>query len=265
VALAGYSCFLFCRELRAERIAAALGGITFMLSGFIVTRAYRGQLDPLMTIAWMPLIFWLAERAERRGELRWYLWTGLIGALQVTAGAPQFAWLTWVGLVIYVLGRRIVSYRDGWWRAVARSVAGLAVALAFTAGIAAVQIVPTLELAGESIRADGSVDFAAGLAYEPQKIVHWLFPNYFLSPGIQYFNNVPEATGYIGLAGLILATVGLLRDRTGGRWPLLAVAVVGVAMMLGRQTPLFDLLFYAIPGFGSFRIPSRAIVLLALS
>ncbi|UCG33946.1 MAG: YfhO family protein, partial [Phycisphaerales bacterium] len=203
IAAAGYSCFLFCRELALNRYASLLGGVTFMFNGFLVTRAYRGQLDPLMSIALTPLLFFLFERAERRGDWRWYLWAGMAGALQVLAGSPHFAWLTWLGLVVYVLCRRFCQWREGGFRALGKSASGLVVALACAAGLAAVQILPAAELVGQSIRSTGSFEFAGAFAFEHQKIVHMLFPNYLLSPGIQYFNNLPEATGYIGLLGLV--------------------------------------------------------------
>lgn len=263
MAAAGYFAFLFCRELTLSRYASLLGGLTFMFNGFLVTRAYRGQLDPLMTIALTPLLFFLFERAERRGRWRGYLWAGMAGALQVLAGSPQFAWLTWLGLVVYVLCRRVCLWRERGVRGLGRSASGLAVALAFTAGLAAVQIVPAAELVGQSIRSDGSIEFAGAFAFEHQKIVHVLFPNYLLSPGIQYFNNLPEATGYIGLLGLVLAVVGLLGARNRMKWALLAVALVCAVIMLGRSTPLFGLLYGIVPGFSSFRIPSRAILMLA--
>ena len=264
LAAAGFFCCLLTRELGLSRFAASLSGVVFMFNGFLVTHGYRGQLDPLETIAYLPLMFFLVERAQRRGRPGCYLWLGLAGALQILAGAPQIAWLTWVGLGVYLLARRLCFWKPGGVRALARSVGGGLLALAFTAGLAAVQILPTAELVGESSRSKGSIEFSATYAFAPQKVIHLFFPNYFLDPPIEDFNNEAESSAYVGLLGMALALLGLLRYQCRLKWALLVVALVNIFIMLGQATPVFGILYHLIPGFSSFRLPSRAVLMLTL-
>jgi len=84
-----------------------------------------------------------------------------------------------------------------------------------------------------------------------------------------------EFTGYIGVAGLILAAVGvvgLLRRRTaGGRLNLAALAglallaAVGLFLALGAYNPVYYLLWRFAPGFDLFRAPARWLALYAIA
>jgi tetratricopeptide (TPR) repeat protein len=264
IAAAGFFCCLLGRELKLSWFGAVLSGVIFMFNGFLVTRGYRGQSERLEAIAYLPLLFFLIERAERSGRLRWYAWAGLAGALQLLAGAPQIAWLSWVGLGVYVLVRQVGCWKQGGARALVRSMGGVLLALAFTAGVAGIQIIPTAELVSHSNRSAGSITFAGAFAFEPQRVIHFFFPNYFIDPNIKHFNNMAESSGYVSVLGLTLALVGLLRHRSRIRWALLAVMVLNVFIMLGQATPVFDLLYHTLPGLSAFRIPSRAIMMLTL-
>ncbi|UCG33511.1 MAG: YfhO family protein, partial [Phycisphaerales bacterium] len=264
MAAAGLFCFLLARELKLTGFASLVSGIIFMFNGFLISRAYRGQSERLEALAFLPLIFFLLERGERRGQLRWFLWAGLAGALQILAGAPQIAWLTWVGAGLYAVVRRLSRWQAGSGRALARTVVGLLMAVGFTAGLAAVQILPTAELAGLSNRSEASIEFSSAYAFLPLRVIHLLYPSYFLHPPAEYFNVEAECSGYVGLMGLVLAIVGLFRYRSRVRWALLAVMLLSLCIMLGRATPMFGLLYHMLPGLGSFRIPSRAILMLTL-
>ncbi len=70
---------------------------------------------------------------------------------------------------------------------------------------------------------------------------------------------------YPGVLTLVLAMAALGRRRPS---PLLAAQVLlvaGVVLMLGAHTPLYELLFAAMPGLRLFRIPSRAVVIVVWS
>ena len=73
---------------------------------------------------------------------------------------------------------------------------------------------------------------------------------------------------YVGVAGLLLAGLGLLAARrTPGsalrspRGLALALAAVGFALALGLYDPLYFVLYKLVPGFDLFRAPARWMLL----
>lgn len=263
VAAAGWFAYLLGRRLRLSAAAAAITGVAFMFNAFIITHAYRGQSERVEAIAYLPLMLMLLERAEQRRRLGAYVWLGLAGALQFLAGSPQVAWMTWVSVGVYLAARRLLFIRREGFVSISRSVAGLAIALAFTVGLAAVQLLPTLELVKHSNRSAPSVEFAAAFPFTMTSLVHLMFPN-FEGEGGAYTQGNPEPMGYVGLLTVVLAIVGAFQARRRLKWAVIAVGAVQAFIMIGRATPVFDALYYALPGMSAFRIPARSIVVVTL-
>lgn len=264
MAAAGLSCCLLARQIGLGGFASLVSGVIFMWNGFLVSHAYRGQSERVEALAYLPLILLLIERAERTGRLRWYVWGGVAGALQFLAGAPQIAWMTWVGVGVYVLARRACFWKDGKLHRLGRSVVGGLVALAVTAGLAAIQIVPTVELVLHSNRAERSLEFSGAFSFPLENLIHIFFPNYSIAPGVGFLETNPETSGYVGEIGIVLAGLGLLCSERRLKWAFCAIAVLSAFIMLGPATPVFTLLYHAVPGLSAFRIHSRAIVMVSL-
>ncbi len=81
-----------------------------------------------------------------------------------------------------------------------------------------------------------------------------------------------EFVGYIGVTGLILATIGVLslaRRRSAKHSPealggLVVLAAVGLFLALGAYNPVYYLLWRFVPGFDLFRAPARWLALYAV-
>ncbi len=141
--------------------------------------------------------------------------------------------------------------------------------------LAAAQLLPTLELNGLGLRTGGlPYRQAVSFSLRPRLLAQSLLPPFgggldaaFGSEGYAEF------VGYVGIAALVLAGVGLslLWRRTAEakrppwnvqRATLLAAS--GFLLALGAYNPLYYLLWRVIPGFDLFRAPARWLELYAL-
>src|SRR5215510_9793537 len=137
----------FTFSITQSRLAATLGGCVYGMSGFMM--AHLGHAAMIHSAAWLPLIIWSLSELKRKAMIRWWL---IIAAVAVACGAlaghPQIFVYTLVlaGAFAIVTGWRAESGR---WRYLVVSLLTLALGV----GLAAVQLIPTAELADHSWRA----------------------------------------------------------------------------------------------------------------
>ena len=135
----------------------------------------------------------------------------------------------------------------------------LALAALFAFGLAAAQLLPTLELAHLSNRG-GGLPFLDALSFSlrPQILGRSLLPDY-AHPGL-----FSEYVAYVGVAALTLALIGFIshpHDQNVIGLALLAVA--GLFLAWGAYNPAYWLLVKLVPGFDLFRAPARWLALYA--
>jgi hypothetical protein len=252
-------CYIF--TLTHSRLAAAVTGCVYGLSAFMVTHA--GHASIIHTAAWLPLVIWAFKmlQCERNGRV-WLVVAALAISFSALAGHPQ------IFVYLLVTAAAFVLF-TGWhaplgrWRYFGRCAGVTAVG----AGIAAVQLLPTSELANLSWRA--ALGFPEFVAYELplRQLPGLVFPYlYGGSPsalyGVPYFGAWPsdrggELSGYVGLMPLVLAAIGFIAHRRNGHprfW--LGIVVLAFLLTLGESTPLAHLV-YLLPLLNKFRAPAR--------
>jgi hypothetical protein len=238
------------RAFDAHPLAAAIGGLAYAFGGFAVGQV--GHLNQISAAAWLPAVLLAYARFARTG--RW-LWVGL-GALalclQLLAGHPQETYMTVI--VLGLFGVTLAPWRDPR-RLVWCGLGG--VALCGLGGLlSAAQLLPTLELAPLSIRGAGVEwrDAVAG-SLPSYLSVRALLPPYWL--------NVPytEYLGYVGVVPVALAGLALLFARSRGVLFGALIATLGVFLALGENTGLYQFAFSSVPGFDTFRVPARWLLL----
>lgn len=259
--LAGAGMAAFTRRLGAAPLGAGVAGMAFGLSGYLVARA--GTYPMVSAAAWLPWMLWAALGWMRTGDRRMLAALAACWALALLAGHAQTAWYS--GLLLGMLLLALAA----WQRAFRRLLLALA-ALALGTLIPALQLAATAELLLASQRSSGvSEAFAMNFSFSPLRLLTLFAPNVFGTPadgsfltGGAYF----EDAAYIGLLPLTAALSALAGLR--GRWragdalarPALLfalLALVGLALALGANTPLFPLLYRYVPTFDLFQAPVR--------
>jgi hypothetical protein len=260
------SCFTYgyVHALTRSRLASAASGVIYGMCGFMM--AHLGHTAIIHAAVWIPLIIWSLEMLRRKFSPGWFAVGSLAVACCVLAGHLQIVvyGLILGGCYLAVLGWRAMIGR---WRYYLAASLALLTGL----GLAALQIFPTLELAGLSTRSEyGFSDFAS-YSFPLKQVVLLVFPGVF--GGLSHYGvpsyfgewNLTEMTGYVGLMPLMLAGVGFVatrRQAVSVFW--LCAALVAFLLALGDQTPLAQLV-YRLPVVGNFRVPARHFIELAFA
>jgi hypothetical protein len=285
LALAGWGMYRWGRSVKLGCFAALIGALALEGSGFLVARV---ALFPSMalTFAWIGVWLWRGETLVRRRRFGDALWLGLVLGLGLLAGHAQTAFYGGVLLAAYVLFRAVQEARGKMQdaggknsrithhvlRFTFRLLAPVALSLALGLAFAAVQLLPTAELMLQSQRSGGvDYDFAMTSSLWPWRLTTFLAPDFFGNPGYGNYwgyNTYWEDTAYVGLLPLLLAVGAVARRSRGAgeqdcegtsrqKWFWTIGAIVALVLALGKNTPVFPLLFRYVPTFDLFQAPAR--------
>jgi hypothetical protein len=267
--LAAIFTYLLARRLTGSRVGALTAAIAFAFGGYLTSYPPL-QLAILETHAWLPLLLLcldLAGERLERGEgwaaLRWTILAGLTFGIALLAGHPQ------AGLLLGYAGLGYGLFRfwprpAGWeWRRWSRPLGLLAAWGLIGAGLAAVQLVPSVEYTVSSVRSSVSFD-EAGVGFQPYELIQLIFPVIGGRFSALYVGLLP-----LGLA--IVAVIGLRRDpgvpASARRMIGFLSAAVLVALLIsfGKNLGLYQLVYLFVPGWRLFRSQERVVVWLALA
>ncbi len=249
LALAGILTHAWCRRRGVSAEAALVGGAAYMFSAPLLLQLQAGHMPVLAGLAWVPGIF-LCLEAWAQSRTRGWLLAGMgCVALQVLAGNPQIAYYT-----ALLAGLRAAA--AAWTYRSTVPLRGTAAVYAGAALLAAAQIGAGIEAASESIRG-GSVPakYAASFFLPIENmltlIVPWIFGD---ERRFAYFGRwyLWEASLFCGLSTLVAGLAALRGERR--RWISPAFLLLAtLALALGNQLPLYNLLRTTLPGWSALR------------
>ncbi len=265
-ALAGFFTYLLVRELTGRRGPAFLAGCVFAFSGYL-TGYPPLQLAILRAVIWLPLVLWLLWRGfARPDQWRWWIAAALAYASAFLAGHTQsFLYVSYVvagWIVLLLVWPRLV----GGTPTRRRRTLGLSVLFyGLTVGLCAVQLLPSLEFTGLSVRA--SVDYAYVSGGFPVSDTWQLLVPAVLS----FFSPLYVGVAALGLA--LLAVGGAVARRWTGASPAApagvivffgALTVLALLVSYGQNGFLYPLFYRWLPGWSLFRGQERAAYLVVL-
>ncbi len=240
--LAGAFTYLFARRaLKMSPSSALVAAVVFALSGSL--GAQGEHVNQLSVFAWLPFLLLLFHEAYRQESVVYGLFASLVVGLQFLAGHAQASFINLSVLGCYAIylflrGRRTLPKRLGLFVGVTL----------LGAGLAAAQLLPTLELSRLSLRGGGlTYRQAVSFSLRPTLLLLSLLPSFDYSPFSEYI-------AYVGITPILLASLALLRKR-GAFFG--ALALLGVFLALGLYNPFYYLLYRLVPGFSLFRVPAR--------
>jgi hypothetical protein len=249
--LAAFFTYLLARHaFGAQPLAAVVGGLAFAFGGFAVGQA--GHLNQISAAAWLPAVLLAYDRFVVTRRPHWVALGALALALQLLAGHPQETYMSLIVLGIFGVVR--APWRSP--RTLAWCAIGGIVLCLLGAVLAAAQLLPTLELAPLSIRGEGVnwPDAVAG-SLPPYLAVRALLPPYWLPVA---------STEYLGYVGVTPIALGLLAVMLGRSRPVLfgvLISFLGLFLSLGENNNSYQTIFTSVPGFDTFRVPARWLLL----
>ncbi len=277
--LTGMSMYWLIRLWKLQPVPALTGALIWMFCGLqIVWTEFQ---TPTAVLAWLPLLLVSWEKFAQTTNWRWSI---LLGSLCVSmvflAGHLQFAFYVLLTYAIYALFRTSsIGTKDKWnFRKV---VAILFASLSFGFAIAAVTMIPVLEMGKMNFRS-GNTQYAASTALRIPyaNLLTLAQPNLLGSPRdfVEYSANGLPVEGhnyvgsfdfieyccYLGIPGLILGLIGLLYTPTRmdeRKWRsdrfVAGIAIIGLMLALGTLICAF--FFYGVPGYSQFNATARAL------
>jgi hypothetical protein len=254
---AGAGTALLLRKLGCGPFAQTVAGLSFGLSGYLVGRS--GFLSINAAAAWLPWILLAAERALEHRNARTLTTLGLALGVQWLAGHAQTATYSWLLCAAWIGGRQ---WQRRGWSGIRAGVGGLLLASLLAFGLAAAQLVPTLEYLRYSDRSSGlDPEFVLNYSFWPWRALGLVAPDLFGNPraGDYWgYGNYWEDHLYLGIVPLLLA-IGAIASRGVDRikWILLGTGALAFLLALGKNTPLFPWLLETVPGFAFFQAPTR--------
>jgi hypothetical protein len=277
--------FLFARARKTSIVGSSIVAFAFVSGGFGAGRITH--MSVLAVAAWLPWSLLLYERWRQSTRLRYWVLLVFVFAVQMVAGHPQFIFLNVLTFIFYAVGAAFglldgsppnssleqvetdnVGSQVGRIRPTLRGLAirafgfprriTLALLPVLTvllgAGIAAVQLLPTAELAQASARAGGVTEaFFTQFSYNPLYLALLLDPFVLGNP---YPRVSVEVVAYLGAFPILLAGLAVfrMRDRSTMFW--LALAAGSFLLALGGLNPLYRGLRF-LPLLNFFRVPAR--------
>ncbi len=257
-------------RLRLRPPAGFVAAAVLVGSGMIAGKALQyPQVTVVAGIPWLLLTLDLAldpvrrsgTEPEGRSPRRAVAWLALATAFLFVAGHPQITFLALALGAAWTLSR-VLRHRS--WRALWRVAAGVALG----AAVAAVQLLPSLELLS------GAAERTAVFIDDPLYVVHRaLLPVTLLGdvfgPRVDLLAGSGDAMSYIGAAAAAVALLGVVdtlrrAHERAATVVLLLTCAVAFWLSWGGRSPLYRLARDVVPLFEEARVPARWIILLTI-
>ncbi|OPY78935.1 MAG: Bacterial membrane protein YfhO [Syntrophorhabdus sp. PtaU1.Bin153] len=264
-ALAGFATYLLLRYFRASAGAALLGGVIFMLSGYLIS--VHNLLPHLFASAWLPLAMITFLKYFETRYPKYLVLSALFLAVQFCAGAPEMVLMSIAVLsMLTAFAPSFLPVGPAKSLSFLTRTGALVLVLLLFLLLSSVQLLPFLELKSQSIR-------TAGLPY--QEAITWSFAwkdfiQFFVPDAFGYFSSTKKywsnqswlLTLYWGITPFLLS-VFYFASGDKKRLVFLSLMVVSLVFALGHNTPAYRFL-YLIPPFNSIRYPVKFIFIFIL-
>ncbi len=255
--LASLFAFLLGARLTGSRTAGVLAGLVYGTGGFFMS--HLGHSNMIHAAAWLPLHLLALYELGEQPKLSWFLVAGGSIAFSVLAGHPQS-----VVLSLLVAGAFSIFTALAVSRMPLRFLGLAAASLLAGLGLAAVALVPMMELSSLSVRSTLPFKEFVEFSLPLRQLPALLFPALFggmpspLYP-LPYLGawNLSEVTAWVGVTTLLLAGFAIVlpgRRREATFW--MAIGAAAITFALGPEGPASSLLYH-VPVLNKFRAQGR--------
>jgi hypothetical protein len=287
VLLSGIGMVKLSRVMGAKLPGQIIAGLSYALSGYLVSRAWF--LSENAAVTWIPWILFatllLVKEIVRilTEDSGWsnvfvskpFLTFVFFLTLQLLAGHAQLAWYNLVFVVtwffFWLINLRKINENN--YRFLLIGFITLGIAIVFSVLLAAIQLIPTAEYLMNSQRSS-QIDPELALTYSfwPWRLLGLIAPNFFGNPAAgNYWGYASywEDAIYIGVIPLLGVLSIIFRpvspEQKKLNLYLCLVMVISFILALGKNTPIFPFLFNHVPTFDMFQAPTRWTILIIVS
>ena len=240
--IAGVATYHLLRELETGPAAAWTGAIIFQTGGYFASRTEH--IGAMMAVSWMPLAWLAVLKLSERFRPGWLAALSAALGMAVLGGFPQPTLAVFVSTA--ALSLVLVAVRMAGARVIPLTACGCLLGLA----LSAVQFIPTVQLARNSVAMYRAGWLGAGGGLYWQSLVSLVLPNYYGIFDMKTFRGPGEVTFlylYSSIAGLLLAVYALVVRRSRRMAMLVIMTAFGLLWMLGEHTPLWRMIYPWLP------------------
>jgi hypothetical protein len=280
---AGLGMFVFVRSLRwgqDDEASARIGRPAALAAGIAFAFAdpfwvHFGNLNYIAVASWLPWVMVCFARSlelrpqthpTRTDGLGWAVAGGVLLGVATLAGHIQATLVVGLAVTLYGLFWLLFESREAASRsqvmaALARMVSRVVVLGGIACLVAAPVLLPAVQLAQATTRAEWTYQQAVGYSLAPPQWIGWLIPGFFGRGPQLHWGLWPRVeTGYLGVFPLALAFLAILARRNRVTWTLAGIGGVGFVLALGVYSLPHGWLSL-LPGFNLVRAPARLILL----
>lgn len=262
--IAGLGMYYLLKNFKLENIFSLFGAFVFTLSGFMITHGIHIWI--ISHVAWLPWIFLLFKKTLEEKSFFFTIVGGLILGHSVLAGFPQLSLYIFFLLFLFFVFEFFILFREDGIKNSISIIPYAAGVVIIALAIIAIQLLPTLELAPLSVRAEITYEKSQEGTLAPQQLITLLIPKFFGEQSAAGFNywgpggyaQYWETNIYLGISALIFVIIAILfayRNRYVIFFSFIAIFALLYAM--GDNFILHKFFFFNIPGFQLFRNPGR--------
>lgn len=252
--LALYFTYRYALLLTSESWPALFSAVVFGFSGSTV--AAFNDLTSLQGIAYLPLVFFLAELVLRKTNWQNICWLATALFLQFISSHPQYTYYTLIFTSAYFFSNNRLSFF--------KKIKLQTLIFSLFLGLAAVQLLPFWEFTQQSFRPE-SLSFSVENQLRIIEIPRLLLAEFYGSwksgnswgPGSQRETGLANSEGYLSLFALFLAGYSVFKVKRRNKIFWFCTALLAFILSLGNQTPVFLLFYQVLPFFSGFRSPIR--------
>ncbi|MCX5905026.1 MAG: hypothetical protein NTV89_16500, partial [Proteobacteria bacterium] len=257
--LGGLFIYLLLRDLGSGPAGALIAGLSFMLSGYLLS--IHSLLPTLLTVVWTPLIILFFRRALLNPGLKNELITAVFMTVSFLGGGLENVYGNIIILLLMVLfyaGRR---------QSIIRRTGSMLLVMTVFVLLSAVQLIPFLELFYHSIRGSGLSFMEATIwSFAPRDALLFFLHDaygYFLNMDKYWANQCWIKTLYTGSLPFVLCTLFFFLGT--GRRFYVALMAAALFLALGCYNPLYQLLYTYVPIFNGLRYPVKFLYIFILA
>ena len=258
--LGGLGMYRLMERWTGHQQAAALAGVAFAFNGMVLNSLMWSNY--IASFGWMPWTVLLVERAWREGGRRLLL-AALVGALQMLSATPEIILFTWLLLAAMFVGQAVVRGREEGWGTWLKAGARFASVVAMVSALAAIQLLPFLDLLARSQRDSGYGD--GSWAMPPWGWANMIVPLFHTFSAHQGVHFQPTqfwtSSYYPGIVVVALALGAVFFNVSRRAAFLAAIALVCLILALGDAGLVYGGLRKVLPIAGFMRFPIKFIML----
>jgi hypothetical protein len=271
--LCGVWAYILLRGFTRTRTGSLIGAIIYTFPPYLIALTAAGHGGKLSTASYLPLLLLATVRLFRSRNLLNIALLALVTGLMLLAQHPQIACYGFLMIGFFVL-YKIITSLPGKRLPGGIPVFVLLVALAISLGfcLSAILYMPVMEYTPHSIRGShdtaNQYDYATSWSFHPKEIATFFIPSFFGFGGETYWGAMPftDYPNYFGIVAMILALTGFIFSRRRSRCFFLFLALFALFVSFGKHfNAVYNLLYFHLPYFSSFRVPVLILVLLILS